>query len=148
MLGVLGAVFGHRLFLSVLSSWTIVQAIKVIIPLIKEKKLKWSRFVEPGGMPSSHAAAVIALLVGVGILEGCGSTIFILTLIFALVTIYEAIGVRKTVQEQAELLDMIIRKNPPKNFVRSKLKKSLGHTPLEVGVGIVIGFIISLIWMT
>jgi len=148
MLGVLGAVFRHRLFLSVLSSWAIVQAIKVMVPLLKEKKLKWHRFIEPGGMPSSHAAAVIALLVGVGILEGCNSTIFILTLIFALVTIYEAVGVRKTVQEQAELLEIILKKNLPENLARSKLRKSLGHTPLDVGVGVIIGFIVGLIWMS
>jgi len=148
MLESLGVVFGHRLFLSVLSSWIIVQTIKVIIPLIKEKRLKWHRFAEPGGMPSSHAAAVIALLTGVGILEGCGSTIFILTLIFALVTIYEAIGVRRTVQEQAELLDKIVKKNSSENFARSRLKKPLGHTPLDVGVGVIIGFIVSLLWMS
>lgn len=137
----------NRLFLSAVCAWVFAQGIKVVIPWVKRKKPQWHRFIEPGGMPSSHAAVVVALLTGVGILKGVHSTIFIVTLIFSLAIIYEAIGVRKEVEEQAEVLSLLIEKLPLKSNFKINLKKSLGHRPVEVIAGGIVGFAIALIWM-
>ncbi|MCD6318290.1 divergent PAP2 family protein [Candidatus Aerophobetes bacterium] len=139
--------FTNRLCLAVICAWVLAQGIKVIISLAKRGKPQWHRFVEPGGMPSSHAAVVIALLTGVGILRGIHSTIFIVTLIFSLAIIYEAVGVRKEVEQQAEILSSLIEKLPSKNKFKINLKKSLGHRPIDVAVGGIVGLIIALIWM-
>ncbi len=139
--------FTDRLFLAVICAWVLTQGIKIIIPLFKGEKLKWHRFVEPGGMPSSHSAAVIALLTGVGIVKGGHSTIFIVTLIFSLAIIYEAVGVRKEVEQQAEVLSLLIEKLPSKSKLKINLRKSLGHRPIEVIAGGIIGLVIALIWM-
>ncbi len=137
--------FADRVFLAAVCAWVLTQGIKVIIPLIKREKPQWHRFVEPGGMPSSHSAAVIALLTGVGIVKGGFSTIFTVTLIFSLAIIYEAVGVRKEVEQQAKVLQVLIEKLPSKNSFEINLKKSLGHRPIEVVVGGMIGFAIALI---
>ncbi|RLE14686.1 divergent PAP2 family protein [Candidatus Aerophobetes bacterium] len=143
-----------KLLWSVASAWVLAQGLKVITSFLKEKKLKLHRFIEPGGMPSSHAAMVIALLTGVGIKEGVPSTLFIVTLIFSMAIIYEAIGVRRAVGEQAEVLNQIINKLPGAKKIklqnkegRKYLKEILGHSPLEVLVGSIIGLVMALIWL-
>jgi len=145
---------GNRLLWSVGSAWFLAQALKIVTNFFKEKKINLHRFVEPGGMPSSHAAMVIALLVGVGIKEGIPSTIFIVTLVFSLAIIYEAIGVRRAVGNQAEILNQIISKLPQREQIKFQdkkgkklLKETIGHSPLEVVVGSIIGLIMALIWL-
>ena len=137
----------HPLLLSVFGAWTIAQGIKVIVSAGSEKKIKLRRFIEPGGMPSSHAAVVVALLTGVGVKEGMGSTIFIVTLVLALVTIYEAIGVRRETGRQAELLNELSRHLSPRSPVKYKLTERLGHNPIEVLMGGILGFFIALLFL-
>jgi len=150
------SLLSSKLLWSVVSAWLLAQGLKIAFNFFEEKKLNLHRFVEPGGMPSSHAAMVIALLVGVGIKEGIPSTIFIVTLIFALAIIYEAIGVRRAVGEQAEVLNQIIERENlhQKEKIKSQnkekgkyLKETLGHSPLEVIVGSIIGLIMALVWL-
>lgn len=143
-----------RLLWSVASAWFLAQGLKIIFSFLKENKLNLLRFIEPGGMPSSHAAMVTALLIGVGIKEGVSSTIFIVTLIFSLAIIYEAIGVRRAVGEQAEILNQLIKKAAYKKEVKLRekeeekyLKETIGHRPLEALIGSIIGLIMSLIWL-
>jgi len=109
MLKILYFILNHPLLMAVFWAWILTQALKVVVSAMEEKKLKLRRFIEPGGMPSSHAAAVVALLTGVGIKQGIGSTIFIIVLVLALVTMYEAIGVRREVGKQAEFLNELIQ---------------------------------------
>lgn len=135
-----------RLLWAVGSAWFLTQALKVVVTFVQEKRWKWHRFVEPGGMPSSHAAMVIALLTGVGIKEGILSTLFAVTLIFALVIIYEAIGVRKKVEQQAKVLNKMLKNFPGENIKRS-LQETLGHKPLDVIIGSLIGFLIAYLWL-
>lgn len=149
------SLLSSRLLWSVASAWVLAQGLKIAFNFLKERKLNLHRFVEPGGMPSSHAAMVIALLVGVGIVEGIPSTFFIITLIFSLAIIYEAIGVRRAVGKQAEVLNQIIRNVSREKEIRlhtgekeKYLKETLGHNPLEVLVGSIIGLIMALVWLS
>jgi len=144
---ILYIIITHPLLLSVFGAWITAQAIKVIISSISEKRMTPHRFIEPGGMPSSHAAAVVALLTGVGIREGISSTLFIVTLVLALITVYEAIGVRRQAGRQAELLNELLRHLSPRHPIKPELIEQLGHNPLEVLVGGVLGFFMALLWM-
>jgi len=137
----------HPLFLAVLTAWVVAQILKAIFPLLTHGTFDWHRLVEPGGMPSSHAAAVIALFIGVGIREGWTSTISILALVFALAILYEAVGVRKTLEDHAKLLEHLVQYHPPEQPGLSALRTPRGHTPAEVGVGVVIGVVVGLWWM-
>jgi len=137
----------HPLLSIVFWAWVIAQGIKVIVSAGSEKRIKLRRFIEPGGMPSSHAAVVVALLTGVGVKEGMGSTIFIVTLVLALVTIYEAIGVRRETGRQAELLNELSRHLSPRSPMKYKLTERLGHNPIEVLMGGILGFFIALLFI-
>ncbi|MCD6256748.1 divergent PAP2 family protein, partial [Candidatus Aerophobetes bacterium] len=90
---------------------------------------------------------VIALLTGVQIKEGISSTIFVVTLIFSLAIIYEAIGVRKEVGQQAQILNYIIKRMSLEKEFKKNLRERMGHEPLEVVVGSIIGLLTAIIWM-
>lgn len=143
-----------RFLWSVASAWLLAQGLKIVFSSLKERKLNVRRFIEPGGMPSSHAAIVIALLVGAAIKEGIASTIFIVTLFFSLAIIYEAVGVRRAVGEQASILNQIMRKISAEQNIKTQNKEEikyltevLGHSPLEVFIGSIIGLIMVLLWL-
>lgn len=110
---------------------------------------RWNlrRFVGTGGMPSSHAAAVSALSTAVGLKEGFGTTLFGVTLYFSLIVMYDAAGLRQAAGRQAAILNRLIDEHfehPEKNTHR--LMELLGHTPLEVLVGAVLGVVSALVW--
>jgi len=105
------------------------------------------RFVETGGMPSSHAASVAALSTSVGLQQGFSSLLFGVTLYFSLVVMYDAAGLRRAAGRQAAILNRLIEehfKNPEEGAHR--LMELLGHTPLEVFVGAVLGVATAVLW--
>jgi acid phosphatase family membrane protein YuiD len=110
---------------------------------------RWNlrRFVGTGGMPSSHAATVSALSTAVGLKEGFGTTLFGVTLYFSLIVMYDAAGLRQAAGRQAAILNRLIDEHfehPEKNTHR--LMELLGHTPLEVLVGAILGVVSALAW--
>ena len=110
---------------------------------------RWNfrRFVETGGMPSSHAASVAALSTSVALHEGIRSPLFGVTLYFSAVVMYDAAGLRRAAGRQAVILNRLI----DEHFAHSdrdtqKLMELLGHTPFEVFVGAVLGAAAALLW--
>jgi acid phosphatase family membrane protein YuiD len=123
----------------------LVQISKVLTFLLREKKINVRRFVETGGMPSSHAASVSALSTCVGLREGVGSVLFAVVLFFSLIVMYDAAGLRRAAGRQATLLNRILHEHlqlpgPP----HERLRELLGHTPIEVLVGAGIGILFSI----
>ena len=110
-------------------------------------RLNLRRFVETGGMPSSHSASVAALSVAVGLQEGFTSALFGVTLYFSLVVMYDAAGLRRAAGKQAEVLNRLIETHfrSPQSDTH-KLMELLGHTPLEVLVGGLLGAASALLW--
>jgi hypothetical protein len=122
----------------------LVQLSKVLTFILLEKKINVRRFVETGGMPSSHAASVMALTTCVGLREGIHSVLFEVVLFFSLVVMYDAAGLRRAAGRQATLLNRILHEHlelqgPP----AERLRELLGHTPIEVLVGAIIGVLFS-----
>ena len=126
-------------------SWFIAQLLKVITTLIKNKKIDFRRFVGSGGMPSSHSSFVTSLAVGVGIIDGFGSTAFAMAAVFALVVMYDAAGVRRAAGQQARILNKIVEEWERADFAKTdkRLKELLGHTPKEVIAGALLGILIA-----
>jgi len=123
----------------------LVQMSKVLTFLLREKRINVRRFVETGGMPSSHAASVSALTTAVGFREGVGSVLFGVVLFFSLIVMYDAAGLRRAAGRQATLLNRILHEHiqlpgPP----HERLRELLGHTPIEVLVGALIGVLFSM----
>jgi hypothetical protein len=118
-----------------------VQTFKVLWELATTKKFNFKRIIGAGGMPSSHTAIVVSITTMVGRSQGINSVIFAVSLIFSLVVMYDACGVRRQAGKQARILNDIV--NTPGLTtvqVREKLVEALGHTPLQVIVGAIVGF--------
>lgn len=126
--------------------WFFIQTYKVINDLITTKKFNFKRILGAGGMPSSHSAVVTSLATLVGKYEGVNTPIFAITFVLAAVVMYDACGVRRAAGKQAALLNKIIE-TPGLTSVQvsEKLVEILGHTPVQVFVGALIGIIAGLI---
>lgn len=122
-------------------TWFCVQTFKVLWELATTKKFNFKRIIGAGGMPSSHTAIVVSITTMVGRSQGINSVIFAVSLIFSLVVMYDACGVRRQAGKQARILNDIV--NTPGLTtvqVREKLVEALGHIPLQVIVGAIVGF--------
>ena len=126
--------------------WFCIQVFKVICDLVKTKKFNFKRIMGAGGMPSSHTAVVTSLAMLVGKSEGFDSAMFAVALVFAMVVMYDAAGVRRAAGKQAHLLNKIIETPGLTGVeVQERLVEVLGHTPIQVIVGAAIGVIVGLI---
>ncbi len=130
-----------------LLTWFFIQLFKVIWDLVENKKFNFKRILGAGGMPSSHSAVVMALATLVGKNVGFDSPVFALAVIFAFVVMYDAAGVRRAAGKQAKLLNKLVE-TPGLTGVQvtEKLVEVLGHTPLQVFVGAIIGIIVGCIF--
>lgn len=125
--------------LTSLSSWLVAQVLKVIINACIHKKLIWERLIGDGGMPSGHSATVSSLAVVTGLICGFGTLQFAATAIFAIVVCHDAMGVRQETGKQAVMLNEIIQILEAEELPEVKLKELVGHTPLQVVAGVLIG---------
>lgn len=126
--------------------WLCVQTFKVIYELITTKKFNFKRIMGAGGMPSSHSAVVTTLATLVGKYQGVDTPIFAMALVFAMIVMYDAAGVRRAAGKQAHLLNKIIETPGLTNVqVQEKLVEVLGHTPLQVIIGAIIGIIVGIL---
>ena len=126
--------------------WFCIQLFKVIYDLVTTKKFNFKRILGAGGMPSSHTAVVTTLATMVGKSEGVDTPIFAIAVIFALVVMYDAAGVRRAAGKQARLLNKIVETPGLSGVeVQERLVEVLGHTPLQVLVGAIIGIAVGII---
>lgn len=126
--------------------WILIQAYKVAYDLYKTKKFNFKRILGAGGMPSSHSAVVVSIATLIGKNYGVDSAIFALSLIVALVVMYDACGVRRAAGKQAKVLNEIVNTPGLSSIqVQEKLQEALGHTPIQVFVGALIGLIAGII---
>lgn len=127
--------------------WVCIQTYKVLYDLYKTKKLNFKRIIGAGGMPSSHSAVVISMACLIGKYQGVDTPIFGLSLMVACVVMYDACGVRRAAGKQAKVLNEIVNTPGLTNVqVQEKLQEALGHTPVQVFVGALIGIIAGLIF--
>lgn len=122
--------------------WFFIQVFKVITDLVITKKLDVKRILGAGGMPSSHSAVVCALATLIGREYGFDSGVFAVAMIMAFVVMYDAAGVRRAAGKQARIINKILETPGLTTVeVQEKLVEVLGHTPIQVFVGALIGFI-------
>ena len=130
-----------------LLTWFSIQLFKVIWDLVTTKKFNFKRIMGAGGMPSSHSAIVMAITVMIGKEVGFDGWQFAVSLVFSCVVMYDAAGVRRAAGKQATLLNKIIETPGLTGMqVQEKLVEVLGHTPLQVVVGAIIGIIVGSIF--
>lgn len=121
------------------------QLLKFIIFTIKSKKINFKIFTTTGGMPSSHSAGVMGLSTSVGLIRGFDSIVFAIALGYALITMYDAAGVRRAAGKTAACLNRMMEDfyKHDVQAIGGKLKELLGHTPLEVIMGAIFGIVFA-----
>ena len=123
------------------------QGFKFVRALIRRRgRADFTRLIGTGGMPSAHSASVTALAVAVGLSSGWGSPVFGLAAFFALITMYDATGIRRAAGRQARILNQLVfelREHHKLDIER--LAELLGHTPLEVLVGALYGAVLAFV---
>lgn len=137
------------IFLSTISSLCVSQLLKMVISVLTRKNKRIRDTIETaiwrtGGMPSSHSAIVCSLTTSVGLTEGASSNLFVFCLIFAMVVLRDALGVRRSAGLQAKALNSLGKLTSEKIGVEFHAVKEIqGHTPLEVIVGVFLGIFIA-----
>ena len=137
----------NKILIIPICAWAIAQSMKVIIVLIRNKQLDLRYLVISSGMPSSHSAFVSALATSVALIEGLGSVVFGISTILALVVIYDAAGVRRSVGQQSVALNRILhelRLRRPVAELGHDLREFIGHTQFQVLVGVLVGITVAL----
>ena len=134
--------------LTSLSSWFVAQVLKTIIHAIETQKLDFERLIGDGGMPSGHSATVTSLSAFCGLSFGFGSFQFAVTAILAIIVCHDAMGVRLETGKQAEVINELtktIELLSSKEWTQEKLKEFVGHTPIQVLAGILLGIVNALV---
>jgi hypothetical protein len=140
--------FSNRILQAVFVPWLIAQISKPIIEYIRKRRINMRLLVSAGGMPSSHSASVCALATAVGIQESVTSTLFAMAFLLAIIVMYDAAGVRRAASIQAHILNQIIDELFQGHPIsETRLRELLGHTPVEVVAGAVLGIFGAWWWM-
>jgi acid phosphatase family membrane protein YuiD len=135
-----------RYLLPALVAWAIAQILKVCLVSVRKRHLDLRVLAETGGMPSSHSAIVAALTTSVGRLNGLTSDTFAIALIFSIVVMYDAQGVRRAAGLQASVLNRLVDDlMAQRGNQETRLRELLGHTPVEVLVGAALGIVVGLV---
>lgn len=133
------------LFIAV-SAWAIAQVLKLLISIAVYRKFDITYLITGGGMPSSHSALVCAAAVSTGICSGFDSPVFAMAAVMAFIVMYDASHVRRETGKQSKVLNYIMstwEEKLPEQF-EAELKELIGHTPLQVAVGAVLGIAVGL----
>jgi len=136
---------GNHTLIAALIGWFVAQAVKIPIHYLVEKKWDLTRFFGSGGMPSSHTAMVVSSAVMTGTLSGFDSPIFAVAVVLAFIVMYDATGVRRETGRQATVINQILQDVliNGKPISDAQLKELVGHKPIEVFGGTVVGFAVS-----
>ena len=138
------AFFSNKILIITCLVWTITQGIKVFLGIIRERRFNFKWFIGTGGMPSSHAAGATALATTCGLYAGFDSVAFALAAVFAIVTMFDAQGVRRSAGQQAVMLNQILDDMYWKGkFEAERLFELIGHSPLQVIVGGALGIVLA-----
>lgn len=144
-----GILFGNRLLDVAVVSCFSAQFYKVFFPLFKGQRPQWARLIQTGGMPSSHASTVVSLVTGVSLLKGFRSVEFAIAMVFAGIVLYDATGVRQQAGKHARAINRLvdaIEHNDGIEIINEKFKELLGHTPIEVFWGSILGIAVGLLF--
>ncbi|KLU66249.1 MULTISPECIES: divergent PAP2 family protein [Desulfosporosinus] len=139
-------IFYNAILVSAVTAWLAAQLLKVVINLIVAGKFNLQLILSSGGFPSSHSATVSALALGIGKYYGWNSPIFAVSAVYGMVVLYDAAGVRRAAGKQAEVLNQLVeRLSQGSDLSQARLKELIGHTPLEVFGGVLVGIIVGLL---
>ena len=145
---VIRELLANKVLISGICGWSVAQVLKMIIHGIVTKDFSIERLFGDGGMPSGHSATVSAMATAACILYGPGSFEFAVTVMLAIIVMHDAMGVRLETSKQAVVINQmidLIRNMGKKIQVEDKLKEFVGHTPIQVVTGSLLGILIGVL---
>lgn len=145
------ALFQNKVLIAALIAWAMAQLVKIPLDYLRTRRWNWALLFTTGGMPSSHSALVTATTLAIGLYYGFDSPVFALGVAFTMIVTYDAAGVRQQAGIHAQRINIIFEellRGHPIN--ENDLREVLGHTPLEVTGGILLGLVVAtsqwLVW--
>ncbi|MCR5215320.1 MAG: divergent PAP2 family protein [Lachnospiraceae bacterium] len=137
-------IISNQVLVSAALAWLVAQVLKTLINFISTKSFSVERLWGSGGMPSSHSATVTGLAASIAITEGVSSPLFAVATMFAFVVMYDAINVRQEAGKHAKWINLIATSLAPDIPLETKFKEYLGHTPLQVIMGALLGIAVAM----
>lgn len=155
-MGAINSILSNQVLICGVAGWAVAQVMKTIIYALVHREIRWERIVGDGGMPSGHSATVSAMATASGVLYGLDSFEFAIACMLAIIVMHDAMGVRMETGKQGKVLNEMIEFFRTEGFVEAfkkndkmyefweaSLKEFVGHTPLQVCAGCILGIIIS-----
>lgn len=139
----MSVLFANKVLWTAVACWFVAQLLKILIFYFLDGHFSFERFHGSGGMPSSHSSTVCGLAFATGYTEGFGSAIFAVSVIFAVVVMYDASNVRRSVGHHARLLNQQFNELIKNGMNQKLFEELIGHEPVEVFVGSLLGLCIS-----
>jgi len=140
------SLFDNRILVAAFLAWALAQISKIFYELIRQRRLLISRLVSSGGMPSSHSALVTGMATATGRELGVTSPVFAIAVVLASIVLYDAAGVRRAVSIQARILNQMIEEAfQGSPMAEKRLRELIGHTPVQVFVGALLGIGVGLL---
>ncbi len=150
LMEIINALLQNDILIVGLISWFAAQVIKTVIYAAVNRELRFERLMGDGGMPSAHSATVTSVALSAGFTAGWASPVFAVAAILAIVVMHDAMGVRRETGKQAQVINSMMltfeQLGAPDIPVEVKLKELVGHSPLQVFFGMLLGVVVSLIY--
>lgn len=143
------AIFDNKVLISVMLGWLLAQALKIPTEYLRSRRWLWAMFFAAGGMPSSHTALMVAGTLSIGLYHGFDNPIFALAVAITMIIAHDAAGVRRQAGIHAERINLLFEELLQGHiWNEDELKEVIGHTPLEVIGGIILGLLVAIVqWM-
>lgn len=140
-------VCNNKIIVCSVLSWAVAQIIKICIDLAQTRKIDIRLITSSGGMPSSHTSFIVAMAGSVGFTEGFDSVLFAVCFVLSAIVMYDAAGVRRAAGRQAAVLNLLLKKLEKEGLrIDERLKELLGHSPIEVAMGALLGGLIAFLF--
>ena len=145
----LAAILDNKVLIAVLLGWLLAQILKIPTEYLRSRRGLWVMFFAAGGMPSSHTALMVSGTLAVGLYHGFDNPIFGIAVAVTMIIAHDAAGVRRQAGIHAERINVLFEELLKGHmWDENELKEVIGHTPLEVVGGIILGLIIAIVqWM-
>lgn len=136
----------HSLITAILA-WFIAQILKPPVEYLRKGRWNWGYLLSAGGMPSSHSALMVGAALGIGLHDGFNSPVFTIAIAITMIVVYDAAGVRREAGRHAEKINILINELLSGHPISDKeLREVIGHTPLEVLGGVILGIVVSFLY--
>ena len=139
-------VFENKVFVAAMLGWFVAQALKIPAEYLRSRRWMWTMFFAPGGMPSSHSAMMVGGSLAVGLYYGFAEPLFGIAVAITLIVVYDAAGVRRQAGMHAERINLLFEELLKGHmWDENELREVIGHTPLEVVGGIILGLLVAIV---